>query len=145
VDSLEAVVNEIYARKAFTELHFFKGQLLLDKLMLNESLSKENRKNIAIEAENEYKKVLNSAEVREKINGYVGLLDLYTEMGEGNKKDFLIVEILNAPTIFSNIFMYYYEYRENPVIAVYLLEKWLEVNPYDNKAKVLFDSLSATL
>ena len=145
LDALKTVMDEITAKMVFSELYFFKGQLLLDELALSENLSEEDRRTISVEAENEFKKFLSSSEVREKINGYVGLLSLYTEMGEELKRDSLIAEIIVKPKVFSNIFMYYYEYQGDTEIAVYLLKKWLEVNPYDKKTKILFDSLSAAL
>ncbi len=144
-DSLETVINEIPEEKAFTELHFFKGQLLLDKLVLNKSVPEEDKKTIVLKAENEFKKILSSSEDREKINGYIGLLDLYTEIGEEYKKESLVAEMINKPKVFSSVFMYNYEYKEDTPISVYLLKKWLEVNPYDERAKILLDSLSIAL
>jgi hypothetical protein len=142
-DSMMAIINEIPEGKALTELHFFKGQLLLDKLALNEDIPEKEIKIIAQKAENEFKKILDSSTDEEKVNGYIGLLDLYEEIGEKHKKDILVKELLGDQRIFSSVFMYNYDYKEDTAMSIYLLKKWLEANPYDKKAKILFDSLSS--
>jgi hypothetical protein len=140
-DSFIALVNEIPADRFLSEFQFFKGQLFLDELMFNKDITEEEKQIIAQKAEIEFKKILGSSEDREKINAYIGLLDLYEAIGEKDKKDILTAELINYPKIFSSVFMYNYDYKKDTAISIYLLKKWLEVNSYDKKAKLLLDSL----
>ena len=96
-DSLITLINEIPGDKFSSELHFYKGQLLLDKLALNEDIPEEDKIIIAQKAEDEFKKILDFSEDRKDINGYIGLLDLYTEIGEERKKDILTAELISNP------------------------------------------------
>jgi hypothetical protein len=141
-DSMITLIDEIPEDRFLSELHFFKGQLLLDKLELNEDIPEEEKIIIAQKAEDEFKKILDFSEDRKDINGYIGLLDLYTEIGEEFKKDILTAELISDSKLYSSVFMYNYEYKKDTAMSIYLLKKWLEVNPYDKKAKVLLDSLN---
>ena len=134
---------QLISDKAFSELHFFKGQLLLDELTFNKDISEEEKRRIGLKAESEFKAILGSSKARETVNGYVGLFDLYMELGKEHKKDSLVREIISKPKIFSSVFMYNYRLKRDTVMSVYLLKKWLEVNPYDKKAKLLLDTLIA--
>lgn len=141
-DSLKRFIDEIPEEKIFSEIHFYKGQLLLDKLVLNKDITDEKKKVMALESEKEFKKVLSYPEDKNDINGYIGLLDLYVELGYENKKESLIATVINKPRVFSSVFMYNYDLKKDTIMSIYLLKKWLEVNPYDKKAKILLDSLS---
>ncbi|MBN1695479.1 DUF2723 domain-containing protein [candidate division WOR-3 bacterium] len=141
-DIFIALINEIPEDKFLSEFQFFKGQLFLDELMFNKDFTEEKKQIIAQKAEIEFKKILGFSEDREKINAYIGLLDLYEAIGEKDKKDILTAELINYPKIFSSVFMYNYDYKKDTAISIYLLKKWLEVNSYDKKAKLLLDSLA---
>jgi len=68
-------------------------------------------------------------------------LDLYTEIGEDYKKEELIKELLKEKQIFSNVFMYNYNFKNDTAMSIYLLKKWLEVNRDDKEASNLLNSL----
>ncbi len=141
-DSLIALINEIPEEEFLSERQFFKGLLLLDKLVFNKDIPQEEKQIIAHKAEKEFKKILGSSE-EGNVNAYVGLLDLYEATGEKNKKDILTAELISDSKIFSSVFMYNYNYKKDTAMSIYLLKKWLEVNTYDKKAKSLLDSLVA--
>jgi len=143
IDELINIIDSISVEESFPERYFFKGQLILDKLVTVADISEENKERMAREAENAFKKVLESPEVEKAINGYIGLLDLYSHTGEKKKRDFLVTELISNPEMYSNVFLYSYDYKKDTMMSVYLLKKWLEVNPNDRKAKILFDSLGA--
>jgi hypothetical protein len=143
VDNLIPIIDSIYVKESFPERHFFKGQLILDKLVTDKKLSEENKERMAREAEKEFRKVLEASEDEKVINGYIGLLDLYSQTGEKEKREFLMADLISNPGMFSNVFLYNYEYKRDDIISIYMLKKWLEVNPNDRKAKILLDSLSA--
>ena len=141
-DSISRYIDKISEKEFFSELHFFKGQLLLDKLVSSKDIAEEEKRVMAMESEKEFRLVLDSEEGRNNINGYIGLLDLYVELGYEDKKESLIATIINKPKVYTSVFMYNYDLKKDTVMSVYLLRKWLEVNPYDKKAEVLLDSLS---
>jgi len=143
IDDLINLVDSISVEENFPERYFFKGQLILDKLVTDEGVSEESKEKMAWEAEKAFKKVLETPEDEKAVNGYIGLLDLYSQIGEKEKRNFLVAELIGKPEMYSNIFLYNYDYRKDTTMSVYLLKKWLEVNPYDSKAKILLDSLSA--
>lgn len=141
-DSLARFIEKVPEEQFFSELHFFKGQLQLDKLVLNKDITEEEKKAMALKSEEEFRLVLDSEKDVNNVNGYIGLLDLYEELGYESEKESLIATIINKPKVYTSVFMYNYDFKKDTVMSVYLLRKWLEVNPYDNKAKVLLDSLS---
>jgi len=140
-DSFIALINEIPEDRFLSEFQFFKGQLFLDKLVFNKDIPEEEKQILVQKVESEFKKILGSSEDGKNINAYIGLLDLYAEIGEKNKKDILTAELVTDPRIFSSVFMYNYDYKKDTAMSIYLLKRWLEVNPYDKKAKILLDSL----
>ncbi len=139
-DSLEILVEKLKDKKDLSILHFFKAQLLLDKLTIDKNIPKEERETIGRKIESEFKKILKLSE-EESVNGYIGLLDLYDEMGDSYKKDSLIEELLKQPKIFSYVFMYNYDFMKDTAMSIYLLKKWSEVNPNDIQARTLLNSL----
>jgi len=139
-DSLAVLVEELIDKGDLSILHFFKGQLLLDELAMNKDIPEEERRIMGQTIENEFKNLVGSSE-RESINGYIGLLDLYTEIGEDYKKEELIKELLNEKQIFGNVFMYNYNFKNDTAMSIYLLKKWLEVNRDDKEAWNLLNSL----
>ncbi|MEJ2568229.1 MAG: hypothetical protein P8Z50_05070, partial [candidate division WOR-3 bacterium] len=143
IDELINLIDSISVDEDFSERYFFKGQLLLDKLVTEKDISAEDKIRMKDEAEKAFKKVLETPEDEKAINGYIGLLDLYSQTGEKEKRDFLVAKLISNPEMYSNVFLYIYDYKKDTMMTVYLLKKWLEVNPNDRKAKILLDSLSA--
>lgn len=143
IENLVEFTESILTKVNFPEQHFIKGQILLDKLALAEDLTKKEKESLAQKVESEFKKILGSGDERKDVNGYIGLLELYTETGEKKKKHFLVEELIGNPRMYSSVFMYNYDYKENIEMSIYLLKKWLEVNPNDKKAEILLDSLGA--
>jgi hypothetical protein len=141
-DSLAILVENLKNKKDLSLPHFFKGQLLLDKLTINKNIPEGEKGIIKQEVENEFKKVLKLSE-EEAANGYIGLLDLYDETGNSRRKDSLVEELLMQPKIFSYVFMYNYDFMKDTAMSIYLLKKWLEVNPDDRRAKNVLKSLGA--
>ena len=143
IDELINLIDSISVDEDFSERYFFKGQLLLDKLVTEKDISAEDKIRMKDEAEKAFKKVLETPEDEKAINGYIGLLDLYSQTGEKEKRDFLVAKLISNPEMYSNVFLYIYDYKKDTMMTVYLLKKWLEVNRNDRKAKILLDSLSA--
>jgi hypothetical protein len=123
-------------------LHFFKGQILLDRLIAEKEISPEKENMLVSVIENEFKGLMNISK-KETINAYTGLLDLYSEIGEEEKKQILVTEILKETEFFSNVFMYSYKIKADTAMSIYLLKKWLEVNKNDKEATDLLESLSS--
>jgi hypothetical protein len=68
---------------------------------------------------------------------------LYSAIGEEEKKQILVGEILREIEIFSSVFMYNYKIKKDTATSIYLLEKWLEVNKDDKEAFDLLKSLTS--
>jgi hypothetical protein len=141
-DSLAVFVEKLKSKKDLSMVHFFRGQLLLDKLKLSKNIPEKEKQIVGQEIENEFKKIPKKSE-KELINRYIGLLDLYNEIGDSQKKDLLVEELLEQPKIFGYVYMYNYDFVKDTALSIYLLKKWLEVNPYDKQAQTLLNSLSA--
>jgi len=139
-DHVITFFDELTEKNDSPILHFFKGQILLDKLLIEEKIPTEQKNMLISTIENEFKSLMNFSK-KETINAYTGLFDLYSEMGEEKKKEELVEEILQEKKIFSNVFVYNYDIKRDTAASVYLLKKWLEVNRNDKEALDLLKSL----
>jgi hypothetical protein len=141
-ENIEDFFEKLMKKDDSPVLHFFKGQMLLDKLIRKKKITAEQKDILISTIENEFKGLMNF-DKKEMVNAYTGLLDLYSEIGKEEKKQKLVEEILREREIFSSVFMYNYKIKKDTATSIYLLEKWLEVNKDDKEAFDLLESFSS--
>ena len=133
-----AIVEKLLNEMDHAILHLFKGQALLDKLNLERDLNEEEKNVLSMGSEKEFNGIIKS--YPEGIStAYLGLLNLYSSIGDSEKMNSLVLTLLNKPKIFRDIFTYNIRYDTSK--AIYLLEHWKEANPYDKEAASLLERL----
>ncbi|MEO0293804.1 MAG: DUF2723 domain-containing protein [candidate division WOR-3 bacterium] len=145
-DSLLVFIEEILKRRDyFPVVSFFKGIVLLDKLVISENLNQEQRNKLEEKIEKIFEEVIRVVDEKEKANGYIGLFELYKEINATQKMELLVKELVLYPEFFYSVFAYYYNLKRDKETSIYLLKNWLEVNKYDKKAENLLNSLTGGL
>ncbi|MCK4226696.1 hypothetical protein KAX29_07380, partial [candidate division WOR-3 bacterium] len=137
-EKLIPIIDKVLTVTDFPLIHLFRGQVLLDWLMLGEGLSENDRMELSKGSEREFEAVIEGS--REgSAAAYLGLLNLYSTVGDSESMHFLVLDLLKQPEIYRAIFSYTIRY--DTAKAIYLLEHWKEVNPYDEEATSLLKRL----
>ncbi len=128
------IIDSFLSRTEDPILHLFKGQTLLKIVESREGITENEREDLILATEEEFQKVIQESK-EGTAAACLGLLYLYSEIGENEKKDSLVVNLLREPDIFRALFSY--SVRHDTSQAIYLLEHWTEVNPNDKEADSL--------
>jgi len=123
--------------KDVPRLRLFRGELLL--LKAKETDNPEEAKNLITEAEKDFKKL--SYIKGWEVFAYKGLLEAYVYLGEEEKLDDAINEIVKDRRVLSDIFLLLR--RENADIAIELIRKLKNIFPADKSLDEVLDELRA--
>jgi hypothetical protein len=137
-EKLLPVVDNIIQRLNMKLIHLFKGQVLVDILRLEKYQNEKEKLELITSSEWEFNDVINSVE--EGVSAaYLGLMNLYFTIDDIEKLNLLTLDLIRQPEIYRDIFSY--NLRYDTTKAIYLLEKWKEVNPHDKEAINLLERL----
>jgi len=138
VENLVAIIDRFLESKNYAIFHLFKGQALLDELNLGTTLTENKKEKLSSTSEKEFEEVVESSG-EAVVAAYLGLLNLYSTVGDSEKMHSLALNLLGQPDIYRAIFSYNLRYDTSK--AIYLLEQWKEANPYDKEAASLLERL----
>lgn len=137
-EKLLPVVDNIIGKLNMKLIRLFKGQVLVDILRLKKYKNEKEKVELITSSEREFNEVIKSVE--EGVSAaYLGLINLYFTIDDTEKLNLLTLDLLRQPEIYRDIFSY--NLRYDTTKAIYLLEKWKEVNPHDKEAINLLERL----